>query len=42
MRPSYLFSARYTIACCLYRSERKFGKTKRQALRLALQAFIPA
>ena len=36
-----LLSARYTIARCLYRKERKYGKTKRQALRLALQAFLP-
>lgn len=37
----HLLSARFTIAIALYRKERKFGKQKHQALRLALQAFIP-
>lgn len=34
-------STRLFIARILYRKERKFGKQKHQAFRLALQAFIP-
>lgn len=37
----HLLSARLTIAIALYRKERKFGKQKHQAFRLALRAFTP-
>lgn len=34
-------SAKYTIARSMYRIQRKFGHSRRMALRTAMQAFIP-
>ncbi|BBB59913.1 hypothetical protein UNDKW_1640 [Undibacterium sp. KW1] len=34
-------SAKYTIARSLYSVQRKFGHSRRMALRTAMQAFIP-